>query len=166
MRIRERVIDRRRHERPDLGGNPPGDLGRDHGIGEERSLGPVLLGRAGRDDDGVVVAEERLDLRAGHLAEKHGWWLHRLVLLARQPLTVVVNSPIPSIQQVTTSPGLRWRSGPGGVPRRTGVPVAIRSPVSSRTWRLMKDTISGIENRMSAVVPSWTGSPLIVQPRR
>ena len=63
-------------------------------------------------------------------------------------------------------PAWRWRSGPGGDASRTGVPVAIRSPGASSTWRLRKATISATEKRMSDVRPSWIASPLIVQPRR
>ena len=41
-----------------------------------------------------------------------------------------------------------------------------RSPGRSRRWRPRYARISGIENRMSAVVPSWIGSPLTRHSRR
>ena len=126
----------RRHDRADLGGDPSGDLLRDEDVGQERAVRPVLLGGAGRHDHGLVLAQERLDLRAGHLAQEHGRRLHGGVLLASRQAMVVVSSPMPSIQTVTTSPATRWRSGPSGPSSRGGVPVAMRSPGRSVTWRL------------------------------
>src|SRR3954466_14328441 len=109
----------------------------------------VLLGRAGGDDDGVVAGgQERLDLRAGHLAEEHGRRLHRGPSFAGCWAIVVVSSPIPSIQQVTTSPGWRWSPAAIEPPRRAGVPVATRSPGRSRTWRSRNSRISPMPNRI------------------
>jgi hypothetical protein len=78
VRVRQAVVDRRGDRGADPLGHPPADLVRDEDIGEERAVRAVLLGRAGRDDHGVVTAgEEPLDLGAGHLAEEHGRRLHR-----------------------------------------------------------------------------------------
>jgi hypothetical protein len=76
VRIRQRVADRWGDDGSDSPGDPPSDLlGYQH-VGEQWPVWPVLLGGARRHDHGVVVAQERLDLRARHLAEEHGGWLH------------------------------------------------------------------------------------------
>jgi hypothetical protein len=36
----------------------------------------MLLGRARRDDDGVVRLQKRFHFRIGHLAEEHRRWFH------------------------------------------------------------------------------------------
>ena len=76
VRIRQRVVDRRRDDGAELGRDAARDLLRDEHVGQERPVRPVLLGRAGGHDHGVVLLQERFDLGVGHLAEKHGRWLH------------------------------------------------------------------------------------------
>jgi hypothetical protein len=53
------------------------DLLGDEDVGRERRVRSVLLGRAGRDEDGVVRLQKGLDLRVRHLAEKHSGRLHK-----------------------------------------------------------------------------------------
>ena len=123
VRVRQPVVDRRRDERAGPRRDPARDLDRDEDVGQERTMRTVLLGRAGRHDDGPVIAQERLDLGIGHLAQEHGRRFHGGLLHARDQAMVVVSSPIPSIQTVTTSPASRWRSGPsrpGQPDRRAG----------------------------------------------
>ena len=129
VRVRQAVVDRRGDDRADVRGHAPCDLGRDERIGEQRTVRAVLLGRADRHDHGVVVGEEPLHLGARHLAEEHGRRLASgLLLRVDVRRWSVVSSPMPSIQQVTTSPGSRCRSGPGGVASLAGVPLTMRSP--------------------------------------
>ena len=62
VRIRERVVDRRRHHRADPRRDPPRNLLRDEDVGQQRRMRSVLLGRADRDDDRVVRLAGRLRL--------------------------------------------------------------------------------------------------------
>ena len=75
--IGEGVVDRRRDDGSDVRGHAPSDLLRDEDVGQQRAVRAVLFRRADRDDDGVVIAQECLDLEVGHLSQEHGWWLHR-----------------------------------------------------------------------------------------
>ena len=106
VRVRQPVVDRRRDERADTWRDPPGDLLRDEDVGQERAVRAVLLRRPGRDDDRLVVEEERLDLAVGHLTHEYGRRLHLEVLLAGQAM-LVVSSPIPLDPDRGDVPGLQ-----------------------------------------------------------
>ena len=135
VRVRERVVDRRRDDGVDRGRDPPRDLVRDEPVGEQRPVRAVLLGRADRDDHGLVlVGQERLDLGGGHLAEEHGLRLHGAGLVcsdgggelpdALDPAGDGVARPEASGRGRAAwrgGPASRWRSG-----RRAG----------GRAWRL------------------------------
>ena len=66
--------------------------------------------------------------------------------------------PIPSTWQRTRSPGWRKTGGSRKTPTPAGVPVAMRSPGSRVTWRLMNSMRSATPQIMSAVVPSCIGT--------
>ena len=87
-------------------------------------------------------AQERLDLRARHLAQEHGRRLHRVLLLA---LSLRRRSwsarRCPRSSRSRRRRAARWRSGPGGVASRAGVPVAIRSPGRSRVAAEVRDDL-------------------------
>ena len=76
VRVRQRVVHRRRHDGANGGRDAARDLLRDEDVGHEREMRPVLLGRADRHDDGVMVLQEFLELGVRHLAEEYGRWLH------------------------------------------------------------------------------------------
>ncbi len=97
VRVRQRVVDRRRDDGANLRRDPPRDFLRNQDVGQERPMRAVLLGRARRDDHGVVALEKGFDLESRHLAEEDGRRFHR----GRD--YTVVHVPIPSSVQTSTS---------------------------------------------------------------
>jgi hypothetical protein len=76
VRIRERVIDRRRHHGADSRRDPPGDFIGDQHVGQQRRVRPVLLGGTDRHDHRVMGFQEGFDFRVRHLTEENGRWFH------------------------------------------------------------------------------------------
>jgi hypothetical protein len=72
------------------GAPPPAD---EH-VGQERPMGSVLLGGAGRNDDRVTTFQEFLDFRVGHLAEKYGGRLHQDLVRAHPTRELIVTDSI------------------------------------------------------------------------
>ena len=83
VRVRQPVVDRWRDQGANPGGDAAGDFHRDEDVRQERPMWPVLLRGSRRDDDGLVLDEECLDLAIGHLAHEHGRRLHLTFLLVR-----------------------------------------------------------------------------------
>ena len=76
VRVRQRIVDGRRHHRANGRRDAARDLLRNEHVGHEREMRPVLLGRADRHDDGVMVLQEFLDLGVRHFAQEDSGWLH------------------------------------------------------------------------------------------
>ena len=107
-----------------------------------------------------------LAVRSSRPGTRSAAW-HRSLLGRAGQATVVVSSPIPSIQRGHGVARLRG-AGRGRAASRGGPACRWRSgrPARSSRWRLRNEMISATEKRIDDVRPSWIGSPLIVQPRR
>ena len=76
MGKRQRVANRRRHERAQTGSCPPRDFGRDNNIGQQGGMRPVLFHGTDGDNDGVMLLQEGFEFGVGEFSQEYSGWFH------------------------------------------------------------------------------------------
>ena len=113
---------------------------------------PVLLDRAGRNDDGLVFLEKGDDFGVGHLAKKNGRWLHAELEYTTMSMDRRDFLKTSASAAVAASAGLAAHDAVAAEPGRSADPddAARGSPVTGPMPGPQKLTEKGRLNRIAS----------------